>query len=100
MKPYARVSEIERRFERALQLISSSHLNARQPAERLDVSLPTAQRMVGELRRRGYVIRSVREDQGWRYELAVSADARLALATAPHREEAPASGQIAETRSP
>lgn len=69
MKPYARISEIERRFERALDLISSSHLNARQLAERLDVSLPTAQRMISELRRRGHVIRSVREEHGWRYEL-------------------------------
>jgi DNA-binding transcriptional regulator LsrR (DeoR family) len=70
--PYERVQEIEQRFQRAVNLISNNSLNARQLAIALGVSRPTAQRIVAELKRRGYVIRSVRDEQGWQYELVSS----------------------------
>jgi len=67
--PYERTWEIERRFQRAVDLLGRKQLNAGQLALELGVSRPTAQRIVTELRRRGYKIRSVRDESGWRYEL-------------------------------
>ena len=67
--PYERTREIERRFQRAVDLLGRKQLNAGQLALELGVSRPTAQRIVTELRRRGYKIRSVRDESGWRYEL-------------------------------
>ncbi|MBU2535411.1 MAG: HTH domain-containing protein [Chloroflexi bacterium] len=68
--PYERTQQIEQRFKEAIELISKKRLNANQLASELDVSLPTVQRIITELRRRGYKIRSVRDELGWRYELA------------------------------
>lgn len=67
--PYERSHEIEKRFQQAIQLISNKSVNARQLADILGISRPTIQRMITELKRRGYVIRSVRDDHGWKYEL-------------------------------
>ena len=67
--PYERTRVIERRFEKAVDLISKGSLNARQLAMVLSVSQPTAQRIVAELKRRGYKICSVHDDHGWHYEL-------------------------------
>jgi len=67
--PYERTREIERRFQRAVDSLGRKQLNAGQLALELGVSRPTAQRIVTELRRRGYKIRSVRDESGWRYEL-------------------------------
>ena len=69
---YERVQEIEQRFQRAVNLISNNSLNARQLAIALGVSRPTVQRIVAELKRRGHVIRSVRDEHGWQYELISS----------------------------
>jgi Mn-dependent DtxR family transcriptional regulator len=66
---FEHTNEIEQRFERAVELISKTMVNARQLALALGVSQPTVQRIVAELKRRGYAIRSVRDDHGWRYEL-------------------------------
>lgn len=67
--PYERTLEIEQRFRKAVELIGKKQLNAGQLAEELGVSRPTAQRIITELRRRGYKIRSIRDESGWRYEL-------------------------------
>jgi biotin operon repressor len=67
--PYERTREIELRFQRAINLLGKKQLNAGQLAIELKVSRPTAQRIITELRRRGYKIRSVRDESGWRYEL-------------------------------
>ena len=67
--PYERTRKIEQRFQRAADLLTKNRLNARQLALELEVSRPTAQRIIMELRRRGYTIRSVRDEAGWRYEL-------------------------------
>ncbi len=67
--PYERTRVIEQRFEKAVDLVSKGLLNARQLAMALNVSRPTAQRMISELKRRGYKIRSVHDDHGWHYEL-------------------------------
>jgi len=67
--PYERSQQIEKRFRQAIDLISSKSVNARQLADILGISRPTIQRMITELKRRGYIIRSVRDDHGWKYEL-------------------------------
>jgi len=71
---YERTREIERRFQRAVDLLSMKQLNAGQLALELRVSRPTTQRIITELRRRGYTIRSVRDESGWRYELVGGSD--------------------------
>ena len=67
--PYERTRQIEQRFQKAIMLISKKQMNARQLALELGVSQPTAQRIITELRNRGYQIRSVRDESGWRYKL-------------------------------
>lgn len=67
--PYERSKKIEDRFAKTISLIRDKHLNAGQLAEALNVSRPTVQRIVTELKRRGYPIRSVHEENGWRYEM-------------------------------
>ena len=68
--PYERSREIERRFETAIDLITKKKLNSKELASQLGVSVPTAQRIVTELKRRGYLIRSVRDEMGWQYEIS------------------------------
>ena len=67
--PYERTHRIEQRISKAAELIASSPMNTRKLAITLDVSRPTVQRIVAELKRRGYKIRSVHDDHGWHYEL-------------------------------
>lgn len=67
--PYERSRIIEERFQKALVLLKNKRLNARQLALELKVSRPTAHRIVTELKRRGYPIRSVHEESGWAYEI-------------------------------
>ena len=68
--PYERTRQIEMRFQKAVRLIAKEPHNARQLAAALKVSNATVQRLIAELRRRGYSIRSVHDDSGWRYELS------------------------------
>jgi len=65
---YERSCQIEQRFEQAVELITENSHSARQLAEALGVSRPTVHRIIAELKRRGYVIRAVRDEYGWRYE--------------------------------
>ena len=67
--PYERTRQIEMRFHETVRLIAAEQLNARQLAAALSVSPATVQRLIAELRRRGYSIRSVHDASGWRYEL-------------------------------
>ena len=67
--PYERTREIEQRFQKAIMLISEKQMNSKQLALELAVSQPTIQRIISELKKRGYAIRSVRDESGWRYEL-------------------------------
>lgn len=70
--PYERSRTIEARFQTALSLIEKKRLNAGQLAMELGVSRPTAHRIITELKRRGFHIRSVHEGDGWSYELMKS----------------------------
>lgn len=66
---YKRSQQIEARFGKILELISKKSLNSRQLAMELGISQPTVQRIITELRRRGYKVRAVHDESGWRYEL-------------------------------
>ena len=66
---YERGRRIEERFQETVTLIKRRHLNAEQLASELGVSRPTVQRIITELRQRGYAVRSVHDELGWRYEL-------------------------------
>ena len=66
--PYERSREIEQRFETVIDLIIRKKLSSKELASQLGVSIPTVQRIITELRRRGYSIRSVRDESGWHYE--------------------------------
>ena len=66
---YERSRTIEERFQKAVTLLQKKRLNAGQLALELGVSRPTVQRVITELKRRGYVIRSVHDEHGWSYEL-------------------------------
>jgi biotin operon repressor len=70
--PYERTREIEQRFQKAIVLIGKNRMNSKQLALELGVSQPTIQRIICELRNRGFQIRSVRDEYGWRYELVAS----------------------------
>ena len=67
--PYERSRAIEERFNKTLSLIRKKRLNARQLSLELGVSRPTTHRIITELKRRGYPIRSVHEENAWSYEL-------------------------------
>ena len=67
--PYERARQIEQRFQQVIELIGQNSLNAKKLAASLSVSQVTVHRIITELRNRGYIIRSVRDTQGWRYEL-------------------------------
>lgn len=68
--PYERSRIIEERFQKALALLKDKRLNARQLALELDVSRPTAHRIITELKRRGHSVCSVYEEDGWAYQIA------------------------------
>lgn len=67
--PYERTRQIEQRFEQVIELIRQNSVNAKKLAKAFSVSPATIHRIITELRNRGYIIRSVRDTQGWRYEL-------------------------------
>ncbi len=67
--PYERTRMIEQRFRQVIELISQNSLNAKELAASLKVSPATTHRIITELRKRGYAIRSVRDTRGWGYEL-------------------------------
>ena len=67
--PYERTRQIEQRFEQVIRQIRQNSLNAKKLAEAFSVSPATIHRIITELRNRGYIVRSVRDTKGWRYEL-------------------------------
>jgi len=71
---YERTNKIEKRFKRAIELLMTGKMTLDTLAEELAVSRPTALRITGELRRRGYMVRSVHETSGWRYEIVILLD--------------------------
>ena len=67
--PYERSRRIEQRFGQVVSLIQEGCSTSADLSAVLDVSRGTVHRMIAELRRRGFSIRSVREEKGWSYEI-------------------------------
>ena len=67
--PYERSRQIEQRFGRVVGLIQAGCSTSADLSAALNVSRGTVHRIIAELRRRGFSIRSVREDNGWSYEI-------------------------------
>ena len=67
--PYECTRLIEQRFQQVIKLIGQNSMNAKKLAVSLNISPVTIHRIITELRKRGYTIRSIRDDYGWRYEL-------------------------------
>jgi biotin operon repressor len=68
--PYERVWETNRRFDELIRLLREECKHTRGLASALGVSAATVTRMLRELRRQGYAVRSVHDEKGWYYELA------------------------------
>lgn len=66
---YRRSQEIERRLEDLLRLVRRGRHSTPSLAKALHVSEPTVNRCLSALRERGYEIRSVKDGNGWSYEL-------------------------------
>jgi biotin operon repressor len=67
--PYGRSQEIEKRLNDLVRLVRAERHSTPTLARALHTSQPTVSRCLTALRDRGYEIRSVRDDDGWRYEL-------------------------------
>ena len=70
---YERSFSIEKRLHDVLELVQAGRYSTPHIAEKLGVSVPTVSRDVTALRERGHDIRSVRDENCWRYVL-VNAD--------------------------
>ena len=67
--PYERSRQIEQRFGLVVDLIQEGRSSSADLSAELNVSRGTVHRLIAELRRRGFTIRSVREEKGWSYEI-------------------------------
>jgi biotin operon repressor len=67
--PYRRSQEIERRLHDLVNLVRDGRHSTPTLALALQTSQPTVSRCLHALRDRGYEIRSIKDDAGWRYEL-------------------------------
>ena len=67
--PYERSRRIEERFGQVVGLIGEGRSTSAELSDALNVSRGTVHRIIAELRRRGFSIRSVREEKGWSYEI-------------------------------
>lgn len=66
---YRRSQEIEKRLSSLIRLIRTGKYCTPALAAELGISPPTVSRCLSALRQRGYVIRAVKEDEGWAYEI-------------------------------
>jgi len=66
---YRRSQEIEKRLSSLIDLIRTGRYCTPALAAQLGISPPTVSRCLSALRQRGYVIRAVKEDEGWAYEI-------------------------------
>lgn len=66
---YRRSQEIEKRLSSLVDLIRTGKYCTPALAAELGISPPTVSRCLFALRQRGYVIRAVKEGEGWAYEI-------------------------------
>jgi biotin operon repressor len=68
--PYERSQALEKRLQDLLGLLRKGRHSAPPLARELDVSRPTAGRCVAALRERGFIIRVLKDREGWSYRLS------------------------------
>jgi biotin operon repressor len=66
---YKRSQAIEKRLHDILDLVRRGRHSTPTLAQALDISQPTVSRCLMALRQRGYLIRAVKDEIGWSYEL-------------------------------
>ena len=79
---YRQSQEIEKRLSYLVELIRTGKYCTPALAAELGISPPTVSRCLSALRQRGYVIRAVREDEGWAYEITREPRSRASRARA------------------
>lgn len=75
---YETVHKIETRLSKLLSLLLEEKYSASDLSRELNTSVATISRDIGALRQRGYVIKSIRDKEGWRYKI-VSVEKQLEL---------------------
>lgn len=68
--PYERSQALEKRLQDLLSLLREGGHSAPTLARKLDISQPTVARCLAALRKRGYMIRALKNRQGWAYHLS------------------------------
>lgn len=68
--PYERSQALEKRLQDLLDLLRQGRHSTPTLANQLDISTPTVARCLTALRKRGYEIRAVKDQNGWSYRLA------------------------------
>ena len=68
--PYERSQALEKRLHDLLGLLRNGRHSAPTLARELDISQPTVARCLTALRKRGYSIRAVKDQEGWSYRLS------------------------------
>jgi len=76
---YRRSQEIEKRLSALVALIRSGKYCTPALAAELGISPPTVSRCLSALRQRGFVIRAVKEEVGWAYEITSEPRPKTAL---------------------
>jgi biotin operon repressor len=69
MMVYTRSQAIEKRLRDILDLVRRERQSTPTLARALGISQPTVSRCLTALRQRGYLIRAVKDEIGWSYEL-------------------------------
>lgn len=67
--PYERSQALEKRLQDLLGLLRFGRHSSQTLARALAVSQPTISRCLAALRKRGYVIRAVKDEAGWSYRM-------------------------------
>jgi biotin operon repressor len=68
--PYERSQALEKRLADILGLLRQGRHSTLTLANELDISVPTVARCLTALRRRGYEIKAVKDQNGWSYRLS------------------------------
>jgi biotin operon repressor len=76
--PYERSQALEKRLQELLALLKGGRHSTPTLASALEISQPTVCRCLAALRKRGYQIRAVKDEEGWSYRLA-NANSRTGL---------------------
>lgn len=69
---YEKAHKIEKRLDALRSLISSGKYSTSLLSKKLNISTASVSRSIEALRQRGYVIKAIRDKNGWYYELDVS----------------------------